>query len=53
MGKRPIKVENEVIAVIPHSDDLMKLASEGIFAMRYPEHPVTSIYNQIANKLMQ
>ena len=26
-----------VAAVLPHSDDLMRLASEGIFAVRHPE----------------
>jgi MinD-like ATPase involved in chromosome partitioning or flagellar assembly len=50
------KVENaygcEVAAVIPHSDDLMNLASEGIFAVRYPHHPVTQLYNQVAQRLM-
>jgi MinD-like ATPase involved in chromosome partitioning or flagellar assembly len=37
-----------VVAVIPHSDDLMRLASEGIFVLRYPEHPMTDLYRGIA-----
>jgi len=49
------KVENlyqvEVAGIIPHSDDLMNLASEGIFTMRYPNHPVAAIYKSIAAKL--
>ena len=38
-----------VAAVIPHSDDLMMLASQGIFALQYPEHPVTALYQQIVD----
>lgn len=41
-----------VAAVIPHSDELMALASAGIFALRYPDHPVTSAYRQVAARLM-
>lgn len=42
----------EVAAVMPHSDDLMNLASECIFAIRYPEHPITKLYRQVAETLM-
>jgi MinD-like ATPase involved in chromosome partitioning or flagellar assembly len=28
-------------AVLPHSDEMMTLASSGIFSLRYPDHPVT------------
>lgn len=51
-----IKVENAyncyVTAVIPHSDDLMILASEGIFALEYPQHELSRIYKDIAMKLL-
>jgi MinD-like ATPase involved in chromosome partitioning or flagellar assembly len=40
-----------VVAVIPHSDDLMRLASEGIFVLRYPEHPLTDLYRGIAARI--
>jgi septum site-determining protein MinD len=40
-----------VVAVLPHSDDLMLLASEGIFALRYPDHPVTDLYRKVANSV--
>lgn len=43
----------EVAAVIPHSDDLMALASSGIFALRYPEHPVTPVYQQLVARLLE
>ncbi len=42
----------EVAAVIPHSDEMMTLASAGIFVLRYPDHPVSGLYKQIAAKLM-
>jgi len=31
----------KVAAVLPHSDEMMTLASSGIFALHYPDHPVT------------
>src|SRR5512133_159475 len=43
--------ECEVAAVLPHSDELMTLASEGIFALRYPDHPITALYRQVATCL--
>lgn len=41
-----------VAAVIPHSDELMALASAGIFCLRFPDHPVTQAYRQVAARLM-
>jgi septum site-determining protein MinD len=41
----------EVAAVMPHSDDMMALASAGIFVQRYPDHPITSALKQVAVKL--
>lgn len=31
----------KVAAVLPHSDEMMALASSGIFSLQYPDHPVT------------
>lgn len=42
----------QVAAVFPHSDELMCLASEGIFATRYPDHPITKMYKQVAETLI-
>ncbi len=41
-----------VVAILPHSDELMALASGGIFGVRYPDHPVTTLYKQMAATLM-
>jgi septum site-determining protein MinD len=40
-----------VAAVLPHSDDLMVLSSEGVFSQRYPDHPLTSLYRNVATQL--
>jgi MinD-like ATPase involved in chromosome partitioning or flagellar assembly len=40
-----------VAAVLPHSDDMMNLASGGIFVVQYPDHPLTALYQQIAARL--
>jgi MinD-like ATPase involved in chromosome partitioning or flagellar assembly len=42
----------EVAAVLPHSDEMMNLASTGIFALRYPDHPLTGLYRQVATQLV-
>ncbi|MDX2163702.1 MAG: MinD/ParA family protein [bacterium] len=41
-----------VAAVLPHSDDMLTLASEGIFAQRYPAHAITDRYRQIADRVL-
>lgn len=40
-----------VAGVIPHSDDMMALASGGIFALRYPTHPLSECIRGIAVQL--
>jgi MinD-like ATPase involved in chromosome partitioning or flagellar assembly len=42
----------EVAAVLPHSDEMMTLASAGIFALRYPDHPMTATLKQLTTKLV-
>src|SRR5215510_11628057 len=42
----------EVAAVMPHSDEMMALASAGIFSLLYPDHEVSKLYKQVAAKLM-
>lgn len=40
-----------VAAVLPHADEMMHLASDGIFVLRYPDHPLADLYRQIAARL--
>lgn len=42
----------EVAAVIPHSDELMTLASEGVFVLRFPGDPVADTYRRVAGMLV-
>jgi MinD-like ATPase involved in chromosome partitioning or flagellar assembly len=50
-----IKVEQifdcEVAAVLPHCHEMLTLASEGIFSIHYPEHELTTLFKQIAEKI--
>jgi septum site-determining protein MinD len=43
----------KVAAVLPHSDEMMNLASAGLFVVRYPDHPMTALYRQVAAELMR
>jgi MinD-like ATPase involved in chromosome partitioning or flagellar assembly len=40
-----------VAAVLPHSDEMMVLASGGIFALRYPQHPMTTELKRLVASL--
>lgn len=42
----------DVAAVIPHSDELMALASSGIFVLRYPDHPVSRQLHALAEQVI-
>jgi len=42
----------KVAAVLPHSDEMMILASAGIFVLRYPDHPITATLKQAVAKLV-
>jgi MinD-like ATPase involved in chromosome partitioning or flagellar assembly len=41
----------EVLAVLPHSDEMMVLASSGIFSVKHPDHPLTAQLRMIASSL--
>ena len=41
-----------VAAILPHSDDMMILASAGIFSLRFPDHELTKIYKSVAELLL-
>ena len=40
-------------AVLPHSDEMMSLASAGIFVLRYPDHPITAALRRVATQLVE
>jgi septum site-determining protein MinD len=40
-----------VAAVLPHSEEMMALASSGIFALRYPDNPITEGFKKIVESI--
>ena len=42
----------QVVAVLPHIEELLALGNQEIFARRYPYHPATNQFRQIAQKLV-
>jgi MinD-like ATPase involved in chromosome partitioning or flagellar assembly len=42
----------EVVAMLPMNYEIVRLASSGIFANRYPDHPMTLALNQVAERVM-
>lgn len=42
----------EVVAVLPHSDEMMTLASRGVFVLEYPHHPITCRFQEVAAELL-
>lgn len=42
----------EVVAVLPHVDEVMALANKDIFALRYPDHPLTALLKATAATLV-
>jgi MinD-like ATPase involved in chromosome partitioning or flagellar assembly len=41
-----------VAAVLPHADEMMTLASNGIFVLHYPDHALTALYQRVADQLL-
>lgn len=42
-----------VAAVLPHSDEMMALASRGVFVLRYPDHPITQSLRAVVDNLLR
>lgn len=43
---------SEVAAILPHSDEMMVMASEGVFVLKYPDHPITKSLKTVVDGLM-
>ena len=43
----------QVAGVLPLSEEMVRLASTGIFCLRYPDHPFTQRLTAIANRIME
>ncbi|MCC7208054.1 MAG: MinD/ParA family protein [Anaerolineae bacterium] len=42
----------EVAAVLPHSNEMMALASEGVFVVKFPDHDISTQLRQVALSLV-
>jgi len=42
----------DVAAILPHSDEMMTLASGGVFVNKYPDHPITAKIQKMADSIM-
>jgi MinD-like ATPase involved in chromosome partitioning or flagellar assembly len=40
-----------VAAALPHSDEMMALASSGIFSLKYPDHPISQSLRAIVDEI--
>jgi MinD-like ATPase involved in chromosome partitioning or flagellar assembly len=40
-----------VAATLPHSDEMMALASSGIFSLKYPDHPISQSLRAIVAEI--
>ncbi|MDX2212542.1 MAG: P-loop NTPase [Oculatellaceae cyanobacterium bins.114] len=41
-----------VAAVLPFSEEMLELASRGVFCLHYPEHPLTNQFEAIAQQIL-
>lgn len=46
------KYEVPVVGVLPNCDEMMQLASSGLFSLHYPDHALTQVYHQVADRVM-
>lgn len=46
------KCDYPVTVVLPHAEEMMNLASAGIFVQHYPEHQITKELKKVAQQLM-
>lgn len=42
----------EVAGLFPNCDEMMELASNGLFYLEYPDHPLTQVMESVAQKVM-
>jgi hypothetical protein len=41
-----------VAGILPHSEEMMRLASSDIFCLHYPNHPLSKVIDTIATQIM-
>jgi hypothetical protein len=43
----------EIAAILPLSNDMVRMASSDIFVNRYPDHPLTNELATVADRIVQ
>lgn|SRR5574341_138727 len=43
----------EVVAIIPHSEEIMALSSAGLLVLRQPDHPLTRLFQQVVGQFQE
>lgn len=46
------KYKVPVAGIVPSCDEIMQLDDSALFTLRYPNHPLTQIYQQVANRVI-
>ncbi|HET8651409.1 MAG TPA: MinD/ParA family protein [Gaiellaceae bacterium] len=41
----------DVVAVLPHSEEMMNLASAGVFVLEFPDHPLSGLFRTVATRI--
>ncbi|MEM6613782.1 MAG: MinD/ParA family protein [Cyanobacteria bacterium P01_C01_bin.72] len=44
--------DEKVVGIFPSSDEILELASEGVFCTRYPNHPITQEFHKVAQEII-
>ena len=44
--------QTPVVGILPESEDMLRLASSGIFCLKYPNHPISQAIERIAKHIM-
>lgn len=44
--------QTPVVGIVPESEDLLRLASNGIFYLKYPNHPISQAIEKVAKQIM-
>lgn len=45
--------DERVVGIFPSSDEILELASEGVFCTRYPNHPITQEFRKVAQEIIE
>jgi MinD-like ATPase involved in chromosome partitioning or flagellar assembly len=45
--------QESVAGIFPLSEEFMQLGSEGVFCLRYPEHPISEEFQRVAQRIVE